>query len=147
MSIVLAVAALASCTPSSVPVHGARPAGDDGGSDAVSDGGSVEAAADAASGSVGAPPDCEPLSMSALQRAFDAVDVQSCKRPNGPTGAGRVEIVYVPKTGRVRSAVLQQGPFSGTPEGTCVLAAFRATTVPPFCPAESSKVAKPFVIH
>jgi hypothetical protein len=54
-----------------------------------------------------------------------------CKKPDGPTGRGRVSVTFAP-SGRVTTAVVNGPPFAGTSVGGCVAAAFRRASVPPF---------------
>jgi hypothetical protein len=54
-----------------------------------------------------------------------------CKKPDGPTGTGRVAVTFAP-TGRVTSANVEGPPFAGTSVGGCVAARFRGASVPAF---------------
>ncbi len=56
---------------------------------------------------------------------------KGCKKPDGPTGTGRVKVTFAP-SGNVTSAVVDGPPFSGTSVGGCIAAAFRGAHVPPF---------------
>jgi hypothetical protein len=67
--------------------------------------------------------------VSALNAAAGAAS--GCKKPDGPTGRGRVSVTFAP-SGRVTTAVVNGPPFAGTSVGGCVAAAFRRATVPPF---------------
>lgn len=60
-----------------------------------------------------------------------ALAVRNCKKPDGPTGAGRVAITYG-NNGIATTATIEGPPFAGTAVGGCVAARFRATSVPPF---------------
>jgi len=64
-------------------------------------------------------------------RALGRVDLTDCMAIPGPTGAGHVTVIFV-DDGTVSSAVVDQGPFPGTPRGGCVAGKFHAATVPPF---------------
>jgi predicted Zn finger-like uncharacterized protein len=55
---------------------------------------------------------------------------KSCKKPDGPTGNGRVKVVFAP-SGRVTSATVE-GAFAGTSVGGCVAGVFRGAHIPPF---------------
>jgi hypothetical protein len=68
----------------------------------------------------------------------------SCKKPNGPTGSGRVVVVFAP-SGAAQSVSVSGPPFEGTPTGACVAARFRAVRVPPFGGSPFS-VSKSFTI-
>jgi hypothetical protein len=71
--------------------------------------------------------------------------VQTCKRPNGPTGTGRIVVVFAP-SGSTQSASVSGDPFEGTPTGNCVAAHFRAVRVPAFAGSPFS-VSKSFTIN
>src|SRR5436190_2103270 len=59
-----------------------------------------------------------PFDRGAAQGALGGVNVQSCKKADGPTGSGHVKITFAPN-GSVSSAVVDSGPFPGTPVGGC----------------------------
>ena len=73
--------------------------------------------------------------MSALGGAAGAA--KGCKKPDGPTGGGKVRVTFAP-SGNVTSATVEGPPFAGTPVGGCIASAFRGAHVPPF---EGSPVA------
>jgi predicted Zn finger-like uncharacterized protein len=68
-----------------------------------------------------------------------------CKKPGGPTGTGRVVVLFGP-SGAAQSATITGPPFEGTPTGACVGARFRAVRVPPFSGSPFS-VSKSFTIN
>jgi hypothetical protein len=74
-----------------------------------------------------------------------AATVQSCKKPDGPTGTGHVKITYLPD-GTVQSAVVDQPPFAGTAVGGCVAGKFRSSQIPAFRGSPLT-VGKSFVIN
>jgi len=80
---------------------------------------------------------------SALGSAAGAA--KGCKKPDGPTGTGKVKVTFAP-SGNVTSAQVQGAPFAGTPVGGCVASAFRSARVPPFSGAPVS-VTKSFSIN
>jgi hypothetical protein len=80
---------------------------------------------------------------SALGAAAGAA--KGCKKPDGPTGSGRVKVTFAP-SGNVTSAVVDGPPFAGTPVGGCVASAFRSARVPPFTGAPVT-VSKSFNIN
>lgn len=86
-----------------------------------------------------------PFDRSVAARSLGAVDVTSCKRPGGPTGAGHVSMTFAPD-GSVATAQVDQPPFAGTAVGDCVAARFRGTRVPAFS-GSSVKLGKSFVIN
>jgi len=82
------------------------------------------------------PPAAEPASGAPFDRgaasgAIGSVNVQSCAKPGGPTGGGHVKITFAPN-GSVSAAVIDSGPFNGTPVGGCIVGKFRGPHVPPF---------------
>jgi len=79
---------------------------------------------------------------SALQVAASAA--QSCKRPEGPWGTGKVQITFA-TSGRVTQAVITGGSFGGTAVGSCVSGVFRRAQVPAFSGGPKT-VAKSFTI-
>jgi predicted Zn finger-like uncharacterized protein len=86
-----------------------------------------------------------PFDRGAAQGALGGVNVQSCKKPDGPTGSGHVKITFAPN-GSVSSAVVDSGPFPGTPVGGCIAGKFRGAHVPPFSGGPVS-VGKSFTIN
>jgi predicted Zn finger-like uncharacterized protein len=73
-----------------------------------------------------------------------AASVDACKKPNGPTGTGRVVVMFAP-SGAVQSATVSGPPYEGTPTGACVAARFRTVRVPAFGGSPFS-VSKSFTI-
>jgi hypothetical protein len=71
--------------------------------------------------------------------------VQSCKKPGGPTGSGRVVVLFAP-SGAAQSVSVSGPPFEGTPTGACVAGRFRAVRVPAFSGSPFS-VSKSFNIN
>jgi hypothetical protein len=67
----------------------------------------------------------------AASAALGSVNVQSCKKPNGPKGAGHVNVTFGP-SGAVSEAQADTAPYSGTAVGGCVAAKFRGAHVPAF---------------
>jgi predicted Zn finger-like uncharacterized protein len=63
--------------------------------------------------------------------AAAAGGARGCKKPDGPTGSGRVRVTFAP-SGNVTQSAVQGAPFAGTAVGGCVAAAFRGARVPPF---------------
>ena len=72
-----------------------------------------------------------PFDRGAAAASLGAVNVQSCKKPDGPTGSGRVEVTFNPD-GSAASANIIEGPFPGTPVGGCIAGKFRGARVPAF---------------
>ena len=80
--------------------------------------------------------------VSALNSA--AASASSCKKPDGPTGRGKVSVTFAP-SGRVTSANVG-GAFAGTAVGGCVAGVFRRAKVPPF-DGSPVTVSKSFTIN
>lgn len=72
-----------------------------------------------------------PFDRGAAAAALGGVNVQSCKKPDGPTGTGRVKVTFAP-SGSVQTAVIDGAPFEGTPVGSCVAGKFRGARIPAF---------------
>jgi predicted Zn finger-like uncharacterized protein len=89
----------------------------------------------------------QPFNMGEAKSRLAAMasNVDSCKKPNGPTGTGRVVVTFAP-SGAAQSAVVSGPPFEGTPTGTCVGAKFRGVRVPAFGGSPFS-VSKSFTIN
>jgi hypothetical protein len=77
--------------------------------------------------------------------ASAAAAAESCKKPGGPIGTGRVVVVFAP-SGVAQSATITGPLFEGTPTGACVAGRFRAVRVPAFSGSPFS-VAKSFSIN
>ena len=75
------------------------------------------------------PPFDTGAAKTALENASSSA--ASCKKPDGPTGRGKVQITFSP-SGRATSANVVEGAFGGTPTGGCVAKIFRAARVPAF---------------
>jgi predicted Zn finger-like uncharacterized protein len=88
-----------------------------------------------------------PFSVSAAQVALTqaAGNAQGCKKPDGPTGSGKVQVTFAP-SGRVTSANVNGAPFAGTPVGGCVASAFRRARIPAFT-GNPVTVAKSFSVR
>ncbi len=54
-----------------------------------------------------------------------------CKKPDGPTGAGKVQVTFAP-SGRATTANVVSGPYGGTAVGGCISGVFKRAKVPPF---------------
>ncbi len=86
-----------------------------------------------------------PFDRGAAAAALGAVNVQSCKKPDGPTGSGHVKVTFGPN-GAVSSATADAPPFAGTPVGGCVAGKFRGVKIPAFA-GSSVSVGKSFTIN
>src|SRR5205823_625200 len=83
-----------------------------------------------------------PFDRGAASGALGGIDVQACKKPDGPTGPGHVTVTFAPD-GSVASAIVDQGAFPGTPVGGCIAGRFRGAHVPAFSGA-AVRVGKSF---
>jgi hypothetical protein len=63
--------------------------------------------------------------------ALNDVDVQSCKKADGPTGSGHITVEFAP-SGSVSAALFDSGPFRGTTVGECITGKFRGLHIPAF---------------
>jgi predicted Zn finger-like uncharacterized protein len=81
--------------------------------------------------------------LSALSAAATAA--QSCKKPDGPTGSGRIAVTFA-NNGTATTASVEGPPFAGTPVGGCVAARFRSVHIPPFG-GSAITVRKTFIIN
>ncbi|MDF2695756.1 MAG: virulence associated protein [Labilithrix sp.] len=86
-----------------------------------------------------------PFDRGAAAAALGAVNVQSCKKADGPTGSGHVTVTFAPD-GSVRSADIDGGPFPGTAVGGCIAGKYRGAHVPPFGGA-NVRVGKSFTLN
>ena len=63
-----------------------------------------------------------------IESALDAAarTASTCRGASGPKGTGRVRMIFDPIEGKLESATLDFGPFTGAPFEGCVVAPFRA---------------------
>lgn len=104
-------------------------------------------AAPAAAAGGGGGGSAEPFNMGEAKArlAAAATAAQGCKKGDGPTGTGRVVVLFAP-SGAAQSATVSGPPFEGTPTGNCVAGRFRAVRVPAFSGSPFS-VSKSFTIN
>jgi hypothetical protein len=88
------------------------------------------------------------LELGAIVRTLaDAqLDLEACKTPSGPRGAGRVIVTFA-ATGAATKADVVSAPYAGTPTGACVAARFRKVKVPDFKRRPAITVTTPFTIQ
>ncbi|MBX3215382.1 MAG: zinc-ribbon domain-containing protein [Labilithrix sp.] len=86
-----------------------------------------------------------PFDRGAAAAALGAVNVQSCKKSDGPTGSGHVMVTFAPD-GSVQSAVIDGGPYPGTTVGGCIAGKYRGARVPAFGGAPV-RVGKSFTVN
>jgi predicted Zn finger-like uncharacterized protein len=89
----------------------------------------------------------KPFNRGAATSALGAAagSARGCKKPDGPTGSGKVRVTFAP-SGNVTSAQVMGPPFAGTPVGGCVAGIFRGARVPPFS-GDPISVTKSFSIN
>lgn len=88
------------------------------------------------------PPFDTPAAGAVLERA--AEQASRCQEPSGPTGRGRVKVLYDPSGKAVRSLVSE--PFNDTSVGRCLVDLFSQTRVPRFG-GEPVVVSKTFTVR
>lgn len=86
-----------------------------------------------------------PFDRGAAAAALSGVNVQSCKKPGGPTGAGHVKVTFAPN-GSVSTAIVDDSQYPGTTVGGCVAGKFRGAHIPAFS-GSSVTVGKGFTIN
>jgi hypothetical protein len=69
----------------------------------------------------------------------------ACRAVDGPSGVGRVAVLFEPSGAAVRAQV-QYPPFRGTPRASCVASKFLGVRIPPF-DGDPIVVCKPFSIE
>ncbi|HEY8076929.1 MAG TPA: hypothetical protein VIF62_22535, partial [Labilithrix sp.] len=86
-----------------------------------------------------------PFDRGAAAGSLGSINVQSCKKGDGPTGSGHVKVTFAPN-GSVSAAVVDGGPFPGTPVGGCIAGKFRGAHVPAFA-GGAVTVGKSFAVN
>ena len=67
----------------------------------------------------------------AAATAIGEISLSKCKAPNAATGDGHVTITFAP-AGVAQSAVIDKGPWVGTPVAKCMQKEFKKAKVPAF---------------
>ncbi len=93
-----------------------------------------------------APGGDKPFDRAAANSALSSIaaSAASCKKPDGPTGSGKVAVTFAP-SGKATTATIE-GSFAGTSVGSCVAGRFRGAKVPPFAGSPVT-VRKTFTIN
>ena len=86
-----------------------------------------------------------PFDRGAAAAALGGINVQSCKKNDGPAGGGHVKVTFS-SNGQVSAAVIDSGPFPGTAVGGCIAGKFRGAHVPAFGGAPVT-VGKSFTVN
>jgi hypothetical protein len=63
--------------------------------------------------------------------ASASFDTAKCRENGGPSGTATIVVTFEP-SGKVASATVSDPPFAGTSSGTCISAAMKRASVPPF---------------
>jgi len=66
-----------------------------------------------------------------LPLAQAANEAQACKQSGGPSGKVTVMVTFEPN-GKATSATITDAPFAGTATGSCITAALKRASIPPF---------------
>jgi hypothetical protein len=88
-------------------------------------------------------PAAAPFDKNAAKDALSAAATKAASC-GGAAGKGKVQLTFAP-SGKVSSAQITEGPFSGTPAGKCALRHFKAAHIPAFAGTPQT-VAKSFKI-
>jgi hypothetical protein len=85
------------------------------------------------SGGLTAPLDPKAFNPVAAKQALDTVDgiLASCRRPGGKTGEGIITVTFG-NDGQVKHAVVDEPPFAGTTEASCVASRMKLARIKPF---------------
>lgn len=67
----------------------------------------------------------------AAASAISSVDLTKCRATNAEKGDGHVMLTFAP-AGTVSKAVVDKGPWVGTPVAKCLASQFKKTTIPAF---------------
>jgi len=81
-----------------------------------------------------APPtseDAAPFDKQAAVSALSSVDLVKCKTTNAPRGDGHIMVKFQP-AGVATEAVVDKGPWVGTPVAKCIAKEFKKAKVPAF---------------
>lgn len=72
-----------------------------------------------------------PFDRDAALAAFAEVDLQKCRVTNAPTGEGHVTVTFQPG-GKATGAIVDRGPWLGTPVAKCIASQYKKARVPAF---------------
>jgi hypothetical protein len=90
---------------------------------------------------VAAPATAGGFDPNAARSALDVINgvLASCRNPGGKTGDGTINVTFSPD-GHADRAIVDEPPFTGTPEGACVSSRFKQAKIAPFQGAPGSLV-------
>ncbi len=72
-----------------------------------------------------------PFDKAAAANVLSSVDLAKCKTTNAPRGDGHIMVKFEP-AGSATEAVVDKGPWVGTPVAKCIAGAFKKAKVPAF---------------
>lgn len=72
-----------------------------------------------------------PFDKAGASKALGSVDLVKCKSTNAPRGEGHITVKFAP-AGNAAEAVVDKGPWLGTPVGKCIAKEFKKAKVPAF---------------
>ncbi len=75
--------------------------------------------------------DATPFDKQAASSALSSVDLVKCKSTNAPRGEGHIMVKFEP-AGTASEAVVDKGPWVGTPVAKCIAKEFKKAKVPAF---------------
>ena len=75
--------------------------------------------------------DATPFDKQAAASALSSVDLLKCKSTNAPRGDGHIMVKFEP-AGTASEAVVDKGPWVGTPVAKCIAKEFKKAKVPAF---------------
>jgi hypothetical protein len=78
-----------------------------------------------------APEEAAPFDKQAAVSALSSVDLVKCKTTNAPRGDGHIMVKFQP-AGVATEAVVDKGPWVGTPVAKCIAKEFKKAKVPAF---------------
>ena len=77
------------------------------------------------------PPSGASFDKDAASSAISSVDLTKCRATNAEKGDGHVMLTFAP-AGTVSKAIVDKGPWVGTPVAKCLASQFKKTTIPAF---------------
>lgn len=75
--------------------------------------------------------DAAPFDKAAAANALSSIDLVKCKSTNAPRGDGHIMVKFQP-AGTATEAVVDKGPWVGTPVAKCIAKEFKKAKIPAF---------------
>jgi hypothetical protein len=75
--------------------------------------------------------DAAPFDKAAAANALSSIDLVKCKSTNAPRGDGHIMVKFQP-AGTATEAVVDKGPWLGTPVAKCIAKEFKKAKIPAF---------------